>query len=88
MGFFFEVQVVQNGPQWSEAISAAVAVYEHVFSERLISVYVRGSVPRGLAVDGVSDLDMLGEALNVLDDRRLQNSRSSSLALKNSTACP
>jgi hypothetical protein len=91
MGFFSIVQVVQNGPQWSEAISAAVAVYEHVFTQRLISVYVRGSVPRGLALDGVSDLDMLGETLNLVDGRRLLNNRSSSLAhpiLKNSTASP
>jgi hypothetical protein len=69
----------------------AVAVYEHVFAQRLISVYVRGSVPRGLALYGVSDLDMLGKTRNLLDDRRLQYNRSSLLAhqnLKNSTASP
>lgn len=34
--------------------------YLEALSDRLIGVYLRGSLPRGLALEGVSDIDMLG----------------------------
>ncbi|GAQ89297.1 hypothetical protein KFL_005080060 [Klebsormidium nitens] len=47
------------GQEWADAIKATLGVYQSSFGDRLVSVYVRGSVPRGLAVAGISDLDML-----------------------------
>lgn len=51
----------QVSQEWANAIEATLDVYHRVFGNQLVSVYVRGSVPRGLAVAGVSDLDMLGK---------------------------
>ncbi len=44
---------------WSKAVgTSAERCIEH-FRERLQSLYLRGSVPRGLAVDGASDIDFV-----------------------------
>jgi hypothetical protein len=45
-----------TGP-WRALCDAVVATYEEHLGAALHSVYVRGSVARGLAMDGVSDLD-------------------------------
>ena len=44
-------------PPWSEAVAFLVRGYQEVIGEHLHSVYIRGSVARGLAVEGLSDLD-------------------------------
>ena len=44
-------------PPWLEAVEAAKVVYLRNFGQRLHSVYVRGSVARGLAVLKISDVD-------------------------------
>lgn len=47
-----------NGP-WQAAVEALVAGCQDTFGASLHSMYLRGSVPRGLAIDGLSDLDAL-----------------------------
>jgi uncharacterized protein len=52
-------------------VDAVVALYREHLGERLHSVYVRGTVPRGQAVPGVSDFDSFAVALadaDALDD--------------------
>ena len=53
-------------PEWRPALDAALrewlALPEAVPSLSLISVYARGSLPRGLALPGISDVDTLGFA--------------------------
>ncbi|MBV9790545.1 MAG: hypothetical protein JOZ51_20295, partial [Chloroflexi bacterium] len=44
-------------PPYQPAVAAAVAAYREHLSAQLVGVYVRGTVPRGQAVLGVSDLD-------------------------------
>jgi hypothetical protein len=47
-----------NGP-WQAAVEALISGCQDTFGASLHSVYLRGSVPRGLAIDGLSDLDAL-----------------------------
>ena len=42
---------------WSRAVEDVVASYRYYLKDKLHSVYVRGSVARGTAVEGVSDID-------------------------------
>lgn len=46
-------------PEFKCIIEAAVATYVSHLGEHLHSVYIRGSIPRGLGIDNVSDLDTL-----------------------------
>lgn len=46
-------------PQWRCLLQDALAVIGAAPAWRGASVYLRGSVPRGLAVDGVSDIDLI-----------------------------
>lgn len=67
MGSYFEVD--ENGylvnpaslekiqEKWKPAIDDVVEVYKNKFGDVLHSVYIRGSVAKGEAVEGVSDLD-------------------------------
>lgn len=43
--------------KWKPVLDDVVEVYKKHFGDKLINVYVRGSVAKGQAVDGVSDLD-------------------------------
>ncbi len=44
-------------PPWDEAVNFIKRAYIKHLGKRLHSVYIRGSVARGLAVEGISDLD-------------------------------
>lgn len=48
--------------EWRPVVDAAVAAYRACLGDRLHGVCVRGSVARGTAVPGVSDLDMVALA--------------------------
>ena len=43
--------------RWRPLIDEVVEFYRSQFQENLLSVYIRGSVAKGAAVDGISDLD-------------------------------
>lgn len=43
--------------KWRPVLGDVVEVYKKHFGDKLINVYVRGSVAKGEAVDGASDLD-------------------------------
>lgn len=43
--------------KWKPAIAEITTAYQEHFGDKLLSVYVRGSVARGTAIDGISDLD-------------------------------
>ncbi len=49
-------------------VDAAVTTYLAVFGDRLHSVFLRGSVAKGEAIEGVSDLDTLAFVNNPRDD--------------------
>ena len=44
-------------PPWNEAVNFIKEAYIKHLGERLHSVYIRGSIARGLAVEGISGLD-------------------------------
>lgn len=50
-------------PPYQAAVDAAVAAYREQLGAQLSGVYVRGTVPRGQAVPGVSDLDCFAVVL-------------------------
>lgn len=63
-----------------DAVVGHVSVYFEVFAERLVSVYVWGSVHRNEAVPGVSDLDLhpfILDAVSDADRFRLRQSEAS-----------
>ena len=43
--------------KWYPAIDDVIEVYKKVCGDKLINIYVRGSVAKGQAVEGISDLD-------------------------------
>lgn len=47
-------------PPWRAAVSELLASCREALGPALHSLYLRGSVPRGMAIDGVSDLDTIG----------------------------
>lgn len=49
-------------PHWRPLIRDTVEYYQHLLNDGLDSVFVRGSVAKGEAVDGVSDLDTFAYA--------------------------
>ena len=46
--------------KWLPAIKDVTEVYKNVLGDKLINVYIRGSVAKGEAVEGISDLDTYG----------------------------
>ncbi len=46
-------------PLWKDAVEEIVAVYKTHYGDGLHSVYVRGSVACGAAIEGISDLDTI-----------------------------
>lgn len=57
--------------KWKPVLDDVVEVYKKHFGDKLINVYVRGSVPKGQAVEGVSDLDSF--AYVDLNDKEIEN---------------
>lgn len=58
MGFLCRDTAVDKVPEaWWPLINGVIAAYQVHCGEDLHSVYLRGSVPRGLAIEDVSDLD-------------------------------
>ena len=55
-------------PPWSAAVEALVAAYRHHLGARLHSVYLRGSVPKGGAIEGVADIDSFAVLLSEPED--------------------
>ncbi len=45
--------------QWKPVIEKTVDAYKEHYGSALVSVYVRGSVAKGEAIDGISDLDTI-----------------------------
>lgn len=57
-GFFISPCCSSNiNESWQEVIDSTIAAYRYFLKEQLVSVYVRGSLVRGTAVPGVSDID-------------------------------
>lgn len=44
-------------PQWNVVLDEVVLAYQELFGDKLVAVYVRGSVAKGQAIEGVSDVD-------------------------------
>lgn len=55
-------------PDWQPLAKAAVEACRTCLGDRFHSVYVRGSVARGTAVPGVSDIDMVALAAGAMPD--------------------
>jgi len=58
---------------WTELIDDIKATYLEIFGNKLHSVYIRGSVPRGKAISRVSDLDSLAVILGEIEEDELAN---------------
>jgi len=52
-----EASAAKFQEKWKPAIEEVIAAYLENFGDKLVSVYVRGSVARGAAIDEISDLD-------------------------------
>lgn len=46
-------------PPWTKAVGTAAERCIQHFAERLQSLYLRGSIPRGLGIEGASDIDFV-----------------------------
>lgn len=44
---------------FNEAIHETIERYLSFFPKEILSIYIRGSVPRGLGIEGISDLDTI-----------------------------
>ena len=76
---FVNLNSIADG-YFRDAVVNHVSVYCQVFAERLVSVYVWGSVHRNEAVPGVSDLDLHSFILDAFTDAdrfRLRESEAS-----------
>ncbi|MEZ5989443.1 MAG: hypothetical protein R3F30_10025 [Planctomycetota bacterium] len=51
-------------PRWDDAVQAVIDTYRQRLGPKLDSVYLRGSVPCGTAIEGVSDLDSVALVLD------------------------
>lgn len=60
-------------PPWTELITDLKAAYLEIFGNKLHSLYIRGSVPRGKAISRVSDLDSLAVILGDVEENDLAN---------------
>jgi hypothetical protein len=57
-GYLINQSKLENiTPPWLDVVNATVAAYKKHFGSKLHSVYVRGSVAKGQAIEGVSDVD-------------------------------
>ncbi len=45
--------------KWKDVVDNVIEIYKHHLGEKLHSLYLRGSVARGKAIDGVSDVDTI-----------------------------
>jgi hypothetical protein len=43
--------------KWAPAVEDTITAYKDEFGDKLKNVYIRGSVAKGMAIEGVSDLD-------------------------------
>lgn len=78
-GSFFEVDVdgflvnpatiEKIQPEWQPVMDAVIATYKEHCGEDLVAVYVRGSVAKGQAVAGVSDIDTFAVVRTEKEDR-------------------
>lgn len=57
---------------WSDAVNSMIGCYQNHYGESLHSVYVRGSVPQGTAVEFLSDIDTI--ALIEASDEQVHHS--------------
>lgn len=60
----------QVQPEWRPVVDAAVEACRSVLGEHLVSVYLRGSIPQGAAVAGLTDCDCLVYYSDWAGDRR------------------
>ena len=58
--------------KWKQAVEACVLEYKKEYGDDLVSVYIRGSVAKGKAVEGLADLDTF--AFVDLPDNKIDNS--------------
>jgi predicted nucleotidyltransferase len=71
-GFIPNIAGLENiSGQWKEAVDAVIEVYKNNLGEDLHSVYIRGSIVRGTAVAGVSDLDTIAIVKSETDTKNL-----------------
>lgn len=59
-GYIVKQASIEKIPgKWKPLIEEAVSAYKNQYKDSLLSVYVRGSVAKGEAIDGISDLDTI-----------------------------
>eukprot|EP00239_Pterosperma_sp_CCMP1384_P011295 CAMPEP_0197863404 /NCGR_PEP_ID=MMETSP1438-20131217/40836_1 /TAXON_ID=1461541 /ORGANISM="Pterosperma sp., Strain CCMP1384" /LENGTH=729 /DNA_ID=CAMNT_0043481283 /DNA_START=377 /DNA_END=2562 /DNA_ORIENTATION=- len=49
---------------WKPPLKASLTTYKQTLGPRLIGVYLRGSLPRGIPLEGVSDIDTIAYAFD------------------------
>ncbi|MDQ6670152.1 MAG: hypothetical protein M3069_05295 [Chloroflexota bacterium] len=69
-------------PCFEPLIEGAIRTYQDAFVDSLVAVYLMGSVPRGEAIAGVSDIDFLGVVCRETEPADLEylSARESALA--------
>ncbi|WP_077303161.1 nucleotidyltransferase [Virgibacillus pantothenticus] len=67
-----ESSLIKVQPAFLKIIEKVTAYYKYNLWEQLHSVYIRGSIPRGLAIYGVSDLDTIAISTRDTSELNLQ----------------
>ena len=59
-GFLINTARIEKiAPKYLPIIQQVVSKIQEIYEKKWLSIYLKGSVPRGLAIDNVSDLDIL-----------------------------
>ena len=68
-GFIINDSSLENiQPVFLQVVEAVIEWYRTHLKDDLHSIYIRGSVPRGLGIEGVSDLDTIAVTSKGIDD--------------------
>ena len=67
---------------WKQAVNDITEAYKDILGAQLHSIYIRGSLSRGTALEGASDIDAFGVIKEVLTDYQTAQLRQSKNVLE------
>jgi tRNA nucleotidyltransferase (CCA-adding enzyme) len=67
-----DLSIEKIDEKWLPILETIVETYQAKLGENLVSVYLRGSVARNLAVDNISDLDTFALVKSTFSDKKIR----------------
>ncbi len=67
-----DLSIEKIDKKWLPILEIITTTYHQELGENLVSVYIRGSVPRNLAVDNISDLDTFALVKPAFSDNKIR----------------